>query len=170
MTVPKDITESSDQECVFCKIATGKITPRGNGIIWEDQKHLAWLSPFPNTQGLTVLIPKKHFDSDVLKMPNEPLQELILAAKQVSQLLINYFPDVGRVGLIMEGTGVNHAHIKLFPMHGTGYMKSGEWRQHSSDREDYFEEYQGFLMSNDGPQADFEELVQLAKEIRENNK
>ena len=163
-------TVADDGECVFCKIAHGEIEPRGRGMIWEDEKYIAWLSPFPNVKGFTVLIPKKHYGSDVLKMPDKELQDFIIIAKKVSELLLDYFEDVGRVGLIMEGTGIDHAHIKLSPMHGTGYMKKGEWKQILSDRKDYFEEYQGYLISSDGPQTNLHDLEVLAKNIRKHDK
>lgn len=155
-----------NNECIFCKIARGEIKPLGDALIYEDEKYLAWLSPFPNTEGFAVVIPKSHYQSDVLAMPDEDLQEFILVAKKVSNLLLDYFADVGRIGLIMEGTGIDHAHIKLSPMHGTEHMKQGVWRQYASNRDDFFEKYEGFLMSNDGPKADFEKLKEVAERIR----
>jgi diadenosine tetraphosphate (Ap4A) HIT family hydrolase len=156
-------------DCIFCKIASGEWKPMGNGTIYETDQYMAWLSPFPNTPGFTVVIPKKHYDSDVLQMPDSDLQEFILEAKKISQLLLNYFPDVGRVGLIMEGTGIDHAHIKLYPMHGTEYMKQGERKIIPSDYHEYFVSYPGYMASNDGPQADFEELEKLAVAIKNYN-
>jgi len=38
----------TDSSCIFCKIARG-FEPCHS--IWEDEKHLAWLSIFPNTKG-----------------------------------------------------------------------------------------------------------------------
>src|SRR5574344_837498 len=105
--------ESSTEEgnCIFCEIIKGSIsTP---GIFWENEKYIAFLSIFPSVEGFTVVAPKKHYPSDVLQMPDEDLKEFILVAKRVSEILLKHFEDVGRVGLIMEGTGVNHAHIKL---------------------------------------------------------
>jgi len=154
-------------DCIFCKIASGEWKPMGNGTIYETENYMAWLSPFPNTPGFTVVIPKQHYGSDVLQMSDSDLQEFILEAKKVSQLLLNYFPDVGRVGLIMEGTGIDHAHIKLYPMHGTEYMKQGERKTIPSDYHEYFATYPGYMASNDGPQADFTELENMAKWIRE---
>src|SRR3989338_3148408 len=104
-------------KCVFCEIALGNKTPQGNGKYWESEKYIAWLSPFPNTEGFTVVIPKKHYTSDVLKMPDNELSDFIIEVKNISKLLLEYFPNVGRIGLIMEGTGIDHAHIKLIPMH-----------------------------------------------------
>ena len=159
-------SSTGEGKCIFCEIVNGNIKPLGEGIIYEDKNYLAWLSPFPNTEGFANIIPKKHYDSDVLDMPDKKLQGFILVAKKISKMLINYFEDVGRVGLIMEGTGINHAHIKLFPMHGTEHMKKGVWKQHHSNNEKYFDKYEGYISSNDGPKADFEELKELARKIR----
>ena len=62
----KHITDNG--ECIFCEIVRGNMKPLGEGLIYEDAKYMAWLSPFPNTEGFTVIIPKEHFDSDVLEM------------------------------------------------------------------------------------------------------
>ncbi|MEI6627172.1 MAG: HIT family protein [bacterium] len=159
----KSTTESG--ECIFCKIIAGEIkTP---GIFWEDENFMAFLSTWPSVEGFTVLVTKQHYDSDVLALPDEVLQKFILAAKKVSNILLKHFADVGRVGLIVEGTGVNHAHIKLVPMHGTAHMKQGIWKQYLSGKSDYFEKYEGYLVSHDGPKADSEKLKELANKLRE---
>ena len=158
--------KTKEGKCIFCEIASGRIEPSGKGKFWENNKYLAWLSPFPNTLGFTVLIPKKHYGSDVLKMPDEELKEFIIEAKKVSNHLTNRLEDVGRVGLILEGTGIDHAHIKLVPLHGTEYMKKGEWRQVHSKVNYYFEKYEGFISSNDGPKADEKEIMSLAEKLR----
>lgn len=158
------LAKTDTGECVFCKIVTGEIkTP---GIFWQDKNFMAFLSTYPNTEGFTVVISKQHYGSDVLSMPNAILQEFVVAAKTVSQKLVNHFDDVGRVGLVMEGTGIDHAHIKLFPMHGTGYMKKGEWRQHHSNNNKFFENYEGYIASNDGPKADEQKLHALAQLLK----
>lgn len=157
-------SSTEEGKCIFCEIIAGRIqTP---GIFWEDQNFMAFLSTWPSVEGFTVVVPKKHFGSDVLALPDENLQDFIIAAKKVSQILLKGFEDVGRVGLIMEGTGVNHAHIKLIPMHGTEHMKRGEWKQHLSGRSDYFEKYPGYLISTDGPKGDPEKLKALAEKLK----
>jgi len=161
-------SKTKEGKCIFCEIASKRIPPLGNGTIWENKKYMAYLSPFPSVEGFTIVIPKKHFPSDVLAMPDNELKEFIVVAKNVAKLVEKSFNDVGRVGLIMEGTGIDHAHIKLIPMHGTGYMKKGEWKQILSGKEDFFTTYPGYLVSNDGPKADFAKLEELAKKIRKN--
>lgn len=151
-------------DCIFCKIVSGEIkTP---GIFWEDDEHMAFLSIFPNTEGFSVVIPKKHYGSDVLELKDDVLHKLILASKQVSKILKRHFDDVGRVGLMMEGTGVDHAHIKLFPMHGTKDFANGEWRQFLSKEETFFEKYEGYISSSEGPRMNDEQIKVLAKKLK----
>lgn len=159
-------SRTDEGKCIFCEIASGRIMPRGNGLFWNNKKYMAWLSPFPNTEGFTVIIPKKHYGSDVLAMPDKELSGLVIEAKKVSKVLMKHFKDVGRVGLIMEGMGVDHAHIKLFPMHDTAYLKKGQWKQSLSGKHDYYETYPGYIISTDGPQADFTKIEDLAKKLR----
>jgi len=127
---------------------------------------MAFLSIDPNTAGFSCVIPKNHFGSDVLKMPDDVLQRFVVAAKQVARVLEDYYADVGRVGLIMEGAGIDHAHIKLVPMHGTEKLKRGEWQQCLSGKEFWFEKYQGWISSGSGPKADREKLKELAENLK----
>lgn len=163
--MPKYNSKTKEGKCIFCEIASGKMSPFGNGKIYEDKKYMAWLSPFPNTEGFTVVIPKKHYGSDVLQMPDKELSQFLLISKKISKKIIEVFNDVGRVGLIMEGTGIDHAHIKLIPMHGTAHMKKGIWKQYLSNNSEYFKKYEGYIASNDGPKADFKKLEKLASKI-----
>jgi len=155
---------TEEDKCVFCEIAAGRFsTP---GIFWDDAEFMAFLSIDPNTEGFSCVIPKNHFNSDVLKMPDDVLQRFILASKKVAQILENHFEDVGRVGLVMEGTGIDHAHIKLVPMHGTEGLRNGGWQQFLSGKEHWFDTYEGWISSAGGPKADPEKLARLAKELK----
>jgi diadenosine tetraphosphate (Ap4A) HIT family hydrolase len=149
-------------DCIFCLIAQGKAPAH---LIWEDEKHMAFLSIFPNTEGFTVVIPKDHYDSYAFEQNDEVLSELVLATKRVAQILDSYFEDVGRTGMFFEGFGVDHLHSKLFPMHGTGDMD--KWQPiESKERKTYFEQYPGYLASNDSDRADDTKLAALAEKIR----
>jgi diadenosine tetraphosphate (Ap4A) HIT family hydrolase len=148
-------------DCIFCKVVKGE-SPCHK--IWEDEKHLAFLSIFPNTEGFSVVIPKQHHPSYAFDVPDQVLTELTLASKKVAKLLDEKLEDVGRTGMIFEGFGVDHLHSKLFPMHGTGNM--GEWEQRKSDVKKYFEQYEGYISSHDYERADDEILKALASKIR----
>jgi histidine triad (HIT) family protein len=155
--------QTAANKCVFCEIAAGRIPAAS---FWETDEFLAFLSIDPNTEGFSCVIPKQHYGSDVLKMPDEILHRFMSAAKKVAAVLENYYSDVGRVGLMVEGTGIDHAHIKLVPMHGTDHMKRGEWKQYLSGRECWFDKYEGWISSAGGPMADREKLNGLAEKLK----
>lgn len=159
---------TKDNQCIFCEISSGNI--KTAGLFWEDAEFMACLAIDPNTKGFSCVIPKQHFGSDVLKMPDDVLQRFIIASKKVANILENHFDDVGRVGLIMEGTGIDHAHIKLVPLHGTENLKQGVWKQVLSREEFWFDKYEGWISSGSGPMADPEELKKLASNIRQPRK
>ncbi len=148
--------------CIFCEIVKGALPCHK---VWEDDKHLAFLSIFPNTEGVTVVVPKNHYPSYAFDLADEVLAELVLATKKVAKVLDAKLDDVGRTAMVFEGFGVDHVHAKLFPMHGTENMK--KWRPIESDRNKYFEKYEGYISSHDYERADDEKLARLAKKLRE---
>jgi diadenosine tetraphosphate (Ap4A) HIT family hydrolase len=148
-------------DCPFCAIAAGR------GLchrIWEDERHLAFLSIFPNTLGFSVVITRRHHPSYAFDLPDEVLADLVLAAKRVGRLLDRRLERVGRTGMILEGFGVDHAHAKLFPMHGT---MTADWRPLARPADKYFREYEGYISSHDYRRADDKELAALARKIRD---
>ena len=148
--------------CIFCQIAQGKAPAH---VIWEDEKHMAFLSIFPNTEGFTVVIPKKHYGSYAFDQTDAVLCDLTLATKKVARILDAYYDDVSRCGMFFEGFGVDHLHSKLFPMHGTGNI--AKWAMIESEKFDrYFPQYPGYLSSNNAGRADDQELAALAAKIR----
>lgn len=150
-------------DCIFCKIVKGEAPSHK---IWEDEKHLAFLSIFPNTEGATVVINKEHYPSYAFDLPVEILKDLVVATKKVAKLLDAKLDDVGRTAMVFEGFGVDHVHAKLFPMHGTRLAK---WKPIKSKVEKYFDKYEGYVSSHDYRRADDEQLRKLAKKIIECN-
>jgi len=149
------------EDCIFCRIAKGELPCHK---IWEDEKHVAFLSPYPNTPGFSVVITKAHYPSYTFDLPEDVLIDLVLATKEVAKLIDSKLSDVGRTGIIFEGFGIDHVHAKLFPMHGT---KFDNWRPIKSNIDKYFEQYDGYISSHDYKRADDKELSLLAKKIRE---
>jgi histidine triad (HIT) family protein len=129
-------------DCIFCKIAKGEVPAR---TILEDDKHMAFLSHAPNTEGFSVVITKEHYDSYFAEVEEKVREGIVNFASKTAKLLDNTFEDVGRTGLFFEGFGVDHLHAKLFPMHGT---KGGKWEAHNSDVKKYFEKYEGYISSH----------------------
>ena len=147
-------------ECIFCKIVGGDISCHK---VWEDENFLAFLSIFPNTKGVTVVIPKEHYSSYVFDLPMDIRMNLVEAAGKVAKLLDLKLEDVGRTAMVFEGFGVDHVHAKLFPMHGT---KMETWQQINSNMEKYSDKYEGYISSHDAKRANDDDLAKLAEKIR----
>ncbi len=64
--------------------------------------------------------------------------------------------------MVMEGMGINHAHIKLYPLHGV----RSEFKEMWAKDKIFFEKYEGYISTQLGPKADMKELKNLAKKIR----
>lgn len=146
-----------DKNCIFCKIVEGKIP---SVKIWEDKDYLAILDKFPNMEGMTLILPKKHFDSYVFEMSDKDYSDLMNAAKKVAELLDKKL-KVKRTALVMEGLGVNHAHIKLYPIPGLDKKFVETWAKKNT----YFDRYEGYLSTQTGPEKTIEELKEIAKKI-----
>ena len=145
-------------DCIFCKIVKGEIP---SVKIWEDTKHLAILDAFPNVEGMTLIITKEHYNSDATDMPDEAYKNLMMAAKTVAKILEEKL-KVKRVALVMEGLGVNHVHIKLYPLYGLEKKFEEMWTKEQV----YFERYQGYITTMTGPKKPIEELEKVAKKIK----
>ena len=107
------------ENCIFCKIIKGDIPCMK---IWEDDNFLAFLDINPVTEGMTLVIPKEHKDSNVFNNQNKDICDLTSAAKKVVNILENKLP-IERVGLVFEGIEVEHLHAKLIPIKGGENIK-----------------------------------------------
>lgn len=148
------------KDCLFCKIISGEIP---SFKIWEDKNFLAFLDINPNTKGQSLIVSKKHYPSYIFNLPEKDFKKMLLATRKVVKLLDKIL-KVKRTAMIFEGMGVNHAHLKVYPLHGL----EKEFGAGESIKRVYFEKYAGFVTSQLGPQANFEELKKLAEKIRKN--
>lgn len=144
-------------DCIFCKIAKGAIP---STKIWEDKDFLAILDIMPNTRGMTIVLTKKHYDSYAFDMPDDEYGRFMLAAKKVSGMLERGL-KVKRVALVMEGMGINHAHLKLYPLHGVDEKFKEMWAAEKK----YFEKYEGYISTQTGPKLEPAELQKVADGI-----
>ena len=143
----------TDPNCIFCKIVKGEIP---SFKIYEDKDFIAILDLFPNTKGMALVLTKEHFDSYAADMEDDIYAKFFLSAKKISKLLDERL-NVKRTALVMEGMGINHAHIKLYPLHGL----ESSFKEILSKDNVYFEEYQGYITTQLGPKASDEELTRL---------
>ncbi|KAK2894082.1 uncharacterized protein si:ch211-256m1.8 [Channa argus] len=127
--------------------------------VWEDAEHVAFLTPYPNSPGLTVVVPRKPLASDIFKVNEADYKALILAIHKVA-LLVEKGMSARGVALIFEGFEIDYAHAKLIPL-----LPSPESTAISELQPEFFESYPGYVSSLDGPAADPETLKKIHSKI-----
>lgn len=129
--------------------------------VWEDDDHVAFLTPFPNSPGFTVLVPRRPLTSDIFRLEKKDYEKLVLAARNVSRLLEEALGAWG-VGLIFEGFEIDYAHAKLIPL----FLPSApEVKGHSTGSPQFFPIYPGYVTSEDGPEASSDSLKEVHSKI-----
>ena len=96
---------------IFTKIVNGEIPAYK---VAEDENYLAFLDIFPAAKGHTLVIPKKEIDY-LFDLDDEIYSGLQLFAKKVAEGLKKAIV-CERVGVLVLGLEVPHAHIHLIPM------------------------------------------------------
>lgn len=96
---------------IFSKIVNGEIPAYK---VAEDENYLAFLDIFPVAKGHTLVIPKREVDY-IFDLEDELYAGLQLFAKKVAVGLKKAIP-CEKVGVLVLGLEVPHAHIHLIPM------------------------------------------------------
>jgi len=96
---------------IFSKIVNGDIPA---WKVAEDDHFFAFLDIFPVAKGHTLVIPKKEVDY-LFDLDDETYVGLQLFAKKVAQGIQKAIP-CKKVGVMVLGLEVPHAHIHLVPM------------------------------------------------------
>ncbi len=100
---------------IFTKIVNGEIPAYK---VAEDENYLAFLDIFPVAKGHVLVISKKEVDY-LFDLEDELFTGLQLFAKKVAVGLKKAIP-CEKVGVLVLGLEVPHAHIHLVPMQNEG--------------------------------------------------
>ncbi len=96
---------------IFSKIVAGEIPAYK---IAENDQFLAFLDAFPIKKGHVLVIPKQEVDY-IFDLEDDVLAGLNVFAKKIAIALKKAFP-CKRIGVIVLGLEVPHAHIHLIPL------------------------------------------------------
>ena len=96
---------------IFTKIVSGEIP---SWKVAEDENYFAFLDIFPVAKGHTLVIPKREVDY-LFDLDDETYAGLQLFAKKVALGIQRAIP-CKKVGVMVLGLEVPHAHIHLVPM------------------------------------------------------
>lgn len=101
------------KDCIFCKIINGDIPCMK---VYEDDVCLSYLDINPDSDGHTLIIPKKHY-KDIYDIPNDTLSHIYDISKKIMDMLkeklgCDGFTLLQNNGSIQE---VKHYHLHIKP-------------------------------------------------------
>lgn len=102
---------------VFSKIITGEIP---SYKIAENDKFFAFLDINPMAKGHTLVVPKVEIDY-IFDIDDSLLSEMVLFSKEVAAAIRKSI-SCNRVGMMVVGLDVPHAHIHLIPINKVSDM------------------------------------------------
>lgn len=113
-----------DEECLFCKIATGGMSAYK---VYEAPEVIAFLDIFPIHPGHVLVVPKKH-SVDVFDTEENTMKQMIAVAKKISPAVMK---GAGADGINLgmnnkpaAGQEVMHAHIHVIPRYKDDGLKN----------------------------------------------
>ena len=110
----------TDPSCVFCKIVAGE---EPASVVYEDEGVLALMNIRPVRPGELLVIPKEHIDH-FCDVPDGLACRILVEAQRLSRNIRERLKPE-RVGLVVHGFGVPHAHLVVVPQHGPDDIVSG---------------------------------------------
>jgi len=97
--------------CAFCLIRDGHAPA---SVVYEDEQVLAFMDIRPVRRGQLLVVPKMHVD-EFADLPDELATAVFLVGQRLARVLRSVFTPK-RVGMIVHGFGVAHAHLVVVPL------------------------------------------------------
>lgn len=110
----------TDSSCIFCQIVAGE---EPASVLYEDESVLALMNIRPIQPGELMVIPKEHVDH-FCDLPDELACRILVQAQRLSRNMRERLKPQ-RVGLVVHGYGVPHAHLIVVPQHAPDDIISG---------------------------------------------
>lgn len=124
MTTANNTDETTQKECIFCKIVSGEVPAVK---VYEDGEVLAFMDIRPNHKGHTLVVPKDHIEN-IYGMPAETAARLMVAVQKIAVAVKNGV-DADGINISMNnesaaGQIIWHAHMHIIPRYNEdgGYL------------------------------------------------
>lgn len=102
----------TDRECAFCSVVSGAVKPY---LVHQDPWIVALLDNRPIRPGHVLVLPRTH-EPDVFKLDDGIYVRVMRTAKDVAARLERIYRP-RKVGMLVAGFDVPHAHVHVIPMH-----------------------------------------------------
>ena len=115
--------------CPFCDIVkgTGAVS-----LVYEDDLTMAFIPLHPIYPGACIVIPKQHIDH-FTDLPDELAVRVMIVSQRIGRKIMEIYQPL-KVGMVVHGFGVRHAHLNLIPQYDPlvitykhlAYIENGE--------------------------------------------
>jgi histidine triad (HIT) family protein len=115
--------------CPFCDIVhgTGPVS-----LVYADDLTMAFIPLQPIYPGACIVIPKVHIDH-FTDLPDDLAVRVMVVSQRIGRKIMEVYQPL-KVGMVVHGFGVRHAHMNLIPQHDPlditykhlAYVENGE--------------------------------------------
>lgn len=107
--------------CIFCSILRDE-SPAS--FIYQDDLCVAFLNIRPIHEAEFMVIPREHIDH-FTDLPDDLAAHIMVVAQKLARkLLVEFKPQ--RIGYVVHGFGVPHAHLNVIPLHDSSDIISAK--------------------------------------------
>ena len=101
---------SKSVACPFCAIIAGDADA---SLVYSDGRVIAFMTLRPTRPGECLVVPKQHLDH-FTDIPNDLAAHIMIIAQEIGRrMMVELSPQ--RIGMIVHGFGVAHAHLIIVP-------------------------------------------------------
>ncbi len=115
--------------CVFCAIVEGR---ERASVVYEDERVFAFMDIRPVRVGQLVVVPRRHVDH-FMDLDDGTATAILLAGQRLARVLRRVLAP-RRVGMIVHGFGVAHAHLIVLPLEHAWDITSAQCGAIEGDR------------------------------------
>ena len=115
--------------CIFCQIVA-KQSPAS--FVYEDDIVAGFMTLQPTAPGECLVIPKAHVDH-FTDLSDDVAQRIMLVAQRLGRRMRDVFATE-RVGYLVHGYGVAHAHLIVIPQQGPHHLTSDRFARIDNGR------------------------------------
>jgi histidine triad (HIT) family protein len=105
--------------CIFCEIVAGRAPA---SFVYRDDQVSAFMTIQPTAPGECLVVPNVHINH-FTDVPDEVAAHIMTVAQRIGRRMREVFP-LDRVGYLVHGYGVAHAHLVIVAQQGPYHITS----------------------------------------------
>lgn len=115
--------------CIFCDIVAGRAPA---SFVHRDEVVSAFMTLHPTAPGECLVIPNEHVDH-FTDLSDAVATRIMTVAQSIGRRMRSSFP-LERVGYLVHGYGVAHAHFIIVPQQGPHHLTSDRFARVKGDQ------------------------------------